>query len=143
MSLFTSNKSLSPKLVWMNSSKIRLEFKGSCLRQEDIAAYTPKNVVNLYIFYELNMWSQGLNAEFTVKHCFFGNVRITKNADPNQYLYSGCGIGFDSRSLISLPNDWGKNHIMFEGDMSSSVHANDKNKDEDILIVRKGETRIR
>ena len=28
----TANKSLSPKLVWMNNSRIKLEFKGSCLK---------------------------------------------------------------------------------------------------------------
>ena len=60
----------------MNNSRTRLEFKGSCSKQEDIAAYTPKNVVNFYIVYELNMWSQDLNAEFTLKDYLFGNVRI-------------------------------------------------------------------
>ena len=65
----------------MNNSRIILEFKESCLKQEDRAAFTPKNVVNLYIAYEL-MWSQDLNAEFTLKDCLFGNVRITKIADP-------------------------------------------------------------
>ena len=29
---FTSNKSLSPKLVWMSNSRIWLEFKGSWLK---------------------------------------------------------------------------------------------------------------
>ena len=57
----------------MNNSRIILEFKESCLKQEDRAAFTPKNVVNLYIAYEL-MWSQDLNAEFTLKDCLFGNV---------------------------------------------------------------------
>ena len=31
-----------PKLVWINNSRIRLKFKGSCLKQEDKAPYTPK-----------------------------------------------------------------------------------------------------
>ena len=52
---FTLNKSLSPKLLWMNKSRIKLEFKGSCLK-EGKAVFTPKNVVNLYIVYELNKW---------------------------------------------------------------------------------------
>ena len=59
---FKSNKSLSPKMVWMNNSRIRLEFQGSCLKQ-DKAAFTPNNVVNLYIVYELNKLSQDLKAE--------------------------------------------------------------------------------
>ena len=52
---YTSNKRLYPKLVWMNNSRIRLEFKASCLKQEDTTAYTPNNVVSLYIVYELDM----------------------------------------------------------------------------------------
>ena len=68
-------------------------------------------MVNLYIVYELNIWSKDVNAEFTLKYRLVGNGRIAKNAEPNKYLYSGCGIGFDSRSLISLPSDGGKNVI--------------------------------
>ena len=50
---YTGNKSLSPKLVW-NNSKIRLKFEGSCIKQKDKAPFTPKNVVNLFIVYELD-----------------------------------------------------------------------------------------
>ena len=123
----------------MNSSRIRLEFKGICIKQEDRTVFIPKYVVNLYIFCELNMWPQDLNAEFTLKDCLFGNVRITKNTDSNKYSCSGCGIRFDSHSLILLPHDWGKNAIIFGADMSSSVHVNNKNKD--ILILGKGKTK--
>ena len=70
----------------------------------------------------------------------FGAVKLTKNTNPNKYSYSGYGIGFDSRSLFSIPNfDWGKNVIIFGVDMSSSVHANNKNKD--ILILGKEQTK--
>ena len=87
--------------------------------------------------YELDRWSQDLNAKFTLKDCLFGAVKLTKNADSNKYSYSGCGIGFDSRSLFSIPNfDWGKNAIIVGVD-SSSVHANNENKD--ILILGKGQ----
>ena len=65
--LFTSNERLSPKLVRMNNSRMRLEFKGICLKQ-DKAPFTPNNVVKLYIAYKLNVWSQDLNAEFTLKY---------------------------------------------------------------------------
>ena len=67
----------------------------------------------------LDTWSRDLNAEFTLKDCLFGNFKINKNADTDQYSYSGHGIGFDSRSLFSIPNfDWGKNVIIFGVDMS-------------------------
>ena len=41
---YAANESLSPKLVW-NNYKIKLKFIGSCLKQEDEAAFTPENVV--------------------------------------------------------------------------------------------------
>ena len=80
---YTSNHRLSPKLVWMNNSRIKLEFKGSCLKQ-DKATFTPNNVVNLFIVYELDTWSLNLNTDFTLKDCLFGSVKLTKNADPNK-----------------------------------------------------------
>ena len=59
----------------------------------------------------------------------FGNVKITKNANPDKYSYSRYRIGFDSRSRFSNPNfDWGENVIIFGANMSSSAHnANRKN----------------
>ena len=34
----------SPKRTWMNNSKIRVRFKGSCLKLDRIT-FTPRNVV--------------------------------------------------------------------------------------------------
>ena len=69
----------------------------------------------------------------------FEAVKLTKNADPDKYKYSGYSIGFDSHSEFSLPDgSMGKNVIIFEVDMSSSVHIDNKNKD--ILILGKGPT---
>ena len=76
------------KLIWMGNSKIRFKFTGSCLKQ-DKASFTPNNVVNLYIAYALDRWSQDLNTKFTLKIACLGNVEITKNADPNKHSYSG------------------------------------------------------
>lgn len=50
----TADKSLYPKLKWY-SSVIRVEFKGRCLKQYK-PVFTPENVVNLFIFYELDAW---------------------------------------------------------------------------------------
>ena len=35
-SLITANNSLSPKLRWINNSRIRAEFKGSYLKQDNV-----------------------------------------------------------------------------------------------------------
>ena len=65
-----ANKSLSLKLVWINNSRIRLEFKGSCLEQNN-ASSTANNVVNLFVVHELNRWSKDFNVEFTLTDCLF------------------------------------------------------------------------
>ena len=44
-------------------------------------------------------------------------------------VYTGYGIGFDSRSEFSLPDgSMGKNVIIFGADRSSSVHIDNKKK---------------
>ena len=77
------NKSYSLKLVLYNY-KIKLKFKGSCLKQEDQAAFTPKNVVNVFTVYELDSWSRDLNTDFNLEDCLFGGVKLTKNTDPDK-----------------------------------------------------------
>ena len=58
----------------------------------------------------------------------FRAVKLTENADPDKYFYSGYGIGFDSSSLFSFQNfDW-KNVIIFGVDNSLSVHTDNKKK---------------
>ena len=69
----------------------------------------------------------------------FGTVKLTKNADIGKYKHSGYGFGFDRRGTFSVPSDGlGQNVIMFEVDMSSSVHVD--NKKQDILILGEGST---
>ena len=46
-----ANHGLSPKLRWMNNSIMRVKFKGSYSKQEEVT-FVPKNVVNLFVFYE-------------------------------------------------------------------------------------------
>ena len=71
--------------------------------------------------------------------CLFGSAKLTRNADLHKYRYSGYGIGFDSRSEISLPeSNMRKNVIIFGADMNSSVHIDNKGKD--TLILGEGPT---
>ena len=56
---FTANQNLSPVFVWMNNSKIRIRFTGSCLKHNKVTV-NPRIVVNLFIFYELVAWSLDL-----------------------------------------------------------------------------------
>ena len=50
------------------------------------------------------------------------------NADPDKYLYSGCGIRFDARETFSLSNGSViiENETIFGVDNSSSVHADNR-----------------
>ena len=49
--------------------------------------------------------SRDLNTDFTLKDCLFWGVTLAKNTDPDEHVYTGYGIGFDSRSVFSLPDD--------------------------------------
>ena len=125
---------VTPKLVSYNY-RIKLKFKGSCLKQEFQAAFTPKNVIIFFIVYELDSWPRDVNTDFTL----FGGVRLTKNTDPDKYWYSGFGMRFNTHGQYSLPEgSVGKNVIIFGVDMSSSVHIDNTGKD--ILILGKGPT---
>ena len=99
-------------------------------------------MVNLFIVYELDAWSQNLNTDFTLKDCLFRSTKLTKNADPDKCKYSGHSIGFDSRSYSSLPDGRvRRNVIIFGADMSSSVHID--NKEKYTLILGDGSTQGR
>ena len=80
---YVSYKSVCPKLIWMNNSNIRLQFKESYLKQEDQAPFTENNLVNLIIVYELDRSSRDLNSDFTLKDCLLGAVKPNKNAVPD------------------------------------------------------------
>ena len=77
--------------------------------------------------------------QISLEGCLFEEVKLAKNADPDKYSYSGFGVGLDARGQYYLPNgSVGKNVIIFEVDMSSSVHIDIKGKD--TLIIGKGPT---
>ena len=124
---YTTNKILSPKLAWMNNSRIRLKFEGSCLKQEDTAPFSPNDIVNLFTIDELDSWPSDLNTNFALDDYLFGFAKLIN------------GIGFDTRGYHSLPDgSIGKNVIILGTDTSSSVHTDNKGKD--IFILGKGST---
>ena len=93
-------------------------------------------MVNLFIVYELDTWSCDLNTGFNPKDYLFGVVKLTRNADPDKYKYSGYGTGLDSRSEFSLPDgSIGTDTINYGENMSSSAHIDNNKKD--VLIFRK------
>ena len=118
-------------------TKTRVEFNGSCLKQDKITS-TNRKIVKIYIIYELT-GSTSEHNDPTVKYSLFGAVRLTKNAEIDKYGYSGYGIGFDRRGGFSLPSTGlGRNVIIFGVGMSSSTKIDNRKKG--ILILVKGAT---
>ena len=112
-------------MIW-NESRIWLKFEKSCLK-EDKEPFTSKKEVKLFVPYELDTWSRDLNTDFTLKDCSFRAVKLSNNVNWDKYIYTGSGIGFDSRSEFSLPDN----------SMSKNVDIFD-NKKKDISILCKG-----
>ena len=65
----------------------------------------------------------------------FEAVILTKHIDIDQYKDYGYGIAFDRKGEFSFGNEFGRNCIILEADMSSSVHAYNKTKN--ILVLGK------
>ena len=67
------------------------------------------------IILKLDTWLREINTDFTFKGCLFGDVKLAKNTDPDNYVYTGYGIGFDSRSVFSLlDGSMGKTPLFLE-----------------------------
>ena len=131
-----SNNSLNPRLSYYGT-KVRVQFSKSCLKQPN-HIFTHKKIVNIYIVYELAA-SSSHSSDPTIKNCLFGAVTLTKTADIEKYKYFDYGIGFDRRSRFSFPSGaFGQNVLIFGGDMSSSIHIDNKKKD--ILVLEGGPT---
>ena len=58
-----------------------VEFKRSCLKQGK-ASSIQRNVINLFILYELDKWSADLSTTLTIGDCGFKAVKLTKNNEP-------------------------------------------------------------
>ena len=98
--------------------------------------YSHKKALNTYIVYEL-LGSSSHSHDPTWKNCLFGAVRLTTNTDIDKYGYSDYGIRFDRKSSFSFPGSgFGQKVLIFEADMSFSVHVDNKKKD--ILVLWKG-----
>ena len=126
----TTNNSLTPRLSYY-STKIRLKFRGSCLKQPKFTFTHKKSSKYLHCA------STSHISEPTIKNCLFGAITLTKNADIEKYRYSGYSIGFDRRLSFSFPSGVvGQNVVIFGADMSSSIHIDNKKKD--ILVLGRG-----
>ena len=107
----SSDYKLSPQLSYY-STKTRVEFRGSCLKQDKIT-FNHEKVVNIYTVYELDKIY--IKTGPTLVNYLFGAVSLTKNADIDEEKYSGYGIGFDRGNVYLLPSsNFGGNVIILE-----------------------------
>ena len=111
-----SNYKITPELSYYGT-KIRVEFNGSCLKQDKVT-YNHGKIVNIYIAYEISK-NYSISTYPTLESCLFGAVSLTKNADADQYKYFGYGIGFDRKGEFSFGNGFGRNCIIFGADLNS------------------------
>ena len=98
--------------MW-NESRIRLKFKGSCLKENKENKAFTLSKVNLFVLYEVDTWSRDLNADFTLKDCLSVAVKLTKNANQDKYKYSCYNKGLDSRSEFSFTDGSMKKMSLF------------------------------
>ena len=130
------NHNITPNLDYYGT-KTRVDFNGSCLKQDSIT-FNHRKVVNIYIVYEISK-SINISDYLTLENCLFGAVSLTKNAEIDRCGYSGYGIGFDRHGSFSFPGTGlGRNVIIFGVDMSSSTKIDNNKKD--ILIFGEGPT---
>ena len=131
------NNFLTPSLNYLGT-KIRVKFRGSCLRQDKVS-YTHGKIVNIYIVYEINKKDNTIISDPTLENFLFGAVTLTKHVNIDKYGYSGYGVGFDRKGSFSFPNGrYGQNLIVFGVDMSSFIRIDNKKKD--ILLLGGGPT---
>ena len=96
------------------------------------------SVVNVYICYKL--LSKTIKADIFLKNCLFGamdSARPNNTKDPDNFIYSGWGTGFDHTGTFTHPEGGTARNVIISGvDISGSVHASNKTKD--FLVLGRG-----
>ena len=95
----TPNHNITPNVDYYGT-KTRVKLNGNYLKQDKVT-FNHGKVVNIYIVYEIR---KRLNIRFypTLENCLFRAVSLTKNADIDQYKYSGYEMGFDRHKSFSF-----------------------------------------
>ena len=70
------DNSLGPGLNYI--PKIRVKYDASCLEQDKIT-FNHETIVNIYIVYEINLWTYNRDNTTVFKDSLFDAVKLTKN----------------------------------------------------------------
>ena len=65
-----------------------VKIEDSCLKQ-NITSFRQRIFMNLFIVFELDTWSRDLKTIIALGRSLFRAKRLSKNADPDKYGYSG------------------------------------------------------
>ena len=76
--------SLNSQLNYLGN-KTRVEFKGSCLKQDKIT-HDHVKIVNVYIVYKISK-NFNINSYPTLENCLFDEVSLIKHVDIDKYKY--------------------------------------------------------
>ena len=118
-----------------NDGRMYVYLSGNHFQQNKVIIPNNDNVINIYCVYGIQPISSSRDASFTIQNTLFGAMQITKNAtDNSKNNYKGYGICFDERSQFghTITEDGrahttnGRNVLIFEVDMSFSVHATNR-----------------
>ena len=86
---------------------------------QDKITFNHGKTVNIYIVYEMHLWSYVESSDAMLENSLFSAVGLVKNTDIDKFKYFGHGTEFDMKGFFSFPTrGFGKNIIIFEADMS-------------------------
>ena len=91
-----------------------------------------EKIVNIYIVYETDRYVN-VSSYPALENCLFVAVKLTKYFHLDLYKYPGYGIKFDRKGFFSIGDEISRTVIIFEVDMSSSSHVDNKKKYTSIL----------
>ena len=123
-----------------NYGRMHVYLSGNYFKQDRTRIPNNNNAINIYIVYKLDPIASSRDTTFTIQNALFGAMQITKNAtDNSKNNYKGYGICFhtiteDGRAHTTN----GRNVLIFEVDMSFSVHAT--NRANNIYVMGDGLT---
>ena len=118
-----------------NDGRMYVYLSGNHFQQNKVIIPNNDNVINIYCVYEIQPISSSRDISFTIQNGLFGAMQITKNAtDNSKNNYKGYGMCFDERSQFGhtiteggfTHTINGRNVLIFEADMSFSVHATNR-----------------
>ena len=132
MNAVGGSESILPELK--NGRRMHVSVSGNHFQQNKVIIPNNINVINIYCVYKIDPIASTRDDTFTVQNALFGAMEITKNADTSKYTYKGYGICFDEGGTFGHTMREGnfdhttnaRNVLIFEADMSFSVHATNR-----------------